>query len=45
MDFIKVAAACPKTRVGDVDYNIENILSCIDDAKKNGSKFIVFPEL
>ncbi len=45
MDFIKVAAACPKTRVGDVDYNIENILSCIDDAKRNGSKFIVFPEL
>lgn len=45
MDFIKVAAACPKTRVGDVNYNIENILSCIDDAKRNGSKFIVFPEL
>ncbi|EHI98278.1 NAD+ synthetase [Clostridium sp. DL-VIII] len=45
MDFIKVAAACPKTRVGDVDYNIENILSCIDDAKKSGNKFIVFPEL
>jgi NAD+ synthase (glutamine-hydrolysing) len=45
MDFIKVAAACPKTRVGDVDYNIENILSCIDYAKKDGNKFIVFPEL
>lgn len=45
MDFIKVAAACPKTKVGDVDYNIENILSCIDDAKRDGSKFIVFPEL
>lgn len=45
MDFIKVAAACPKTRVGDVDYNIENILSCIDDAKKSENKFIVFPEL
>jgi NAD+ synthase (glutamine-hydrolysing) len=45
MDFIKVAAACPKTRVADVDYNINNILSCVNDAAKNGSKFIVFPEL
>jgi NAD+ synthase (glutamine-hydrolysing) len=45
MDFIKVAAACPKTRVGDVDYNVENILLCIDDAIKSENKFIVFPEL
>lgn len=45
MDFIKVASACPKTKVGDVDYNIDNILSCINDAKEKGSKFIVFPEL
>ncbi|MFT8340946.1 MAG: NAD(+) synthase [Clostridium beijerinckii] len=45
MDFIKVAAACPKTRVADVDYNVKNILQCINDAVKNESKFIVFPEL
>ncbi|GAA0077908.1 NAD(+) synthase [Clostridium sp. CTA-5] len=45
MDFIKVASACPKTKVGDVDYNIYNILKCIDDAKQKNSKFIVFPEL
>jgi NAD+ synthase (glutamine-hydrolysing) len=45
MDFIKVAAACPKTRVANVDYNINNILLCIDDAVTKGSKFIVFPEL
>ncbi len=25
MDFIKVAAACPKTRVADIDFNVENI--------------------
>ena len=25
MDFIKVAAACPKTKVADVQYNVENI--------------------
>lgn len=45
MDFIKVASACPVTRVSDVDYNVLNILKCIDDAENNGSKFIVFPEL
>ena len=45
MDFIKVASACPVTRVSDVDYNVLNILKCIDDAEKKDSKFIVFPEL
>lgn len=45
MDFIKVASACPVTRVSDVDYNVLNILKCIDDAENSGSKFIVFPEL
>ena len=45
MDFIKVASACPVTKVSDVDYNVLNILKCIDDAQKNNSKFIVFPEL
>ena len=45
MDFIKVASACPKTKVGDVDYNIDNILNCINNAVDKDSKFIVFPEL
>lgn len=45
MDFIKVAAACPNTRVSDVDYNIENILICINEAVEKNCKFIVFPEL
>lgn len=45
MDFIKVAAACPKTRIADVDYNVENILKCIDIANVQENKFIVFPEL
>ena len=26
MDFIKVASACPVTRVSDVEFNIKNIL-------------------
>ncbi|MDZ5001039.1 NAD(+) synthase, partial [Clostridium perfringens] len=45
MDFIKVAAACPVTRVADVNYNLENIFICLDEAHKNGAKSIVFPEL
>lgn len=45
MDFIKVASACPMTRVSDVDYNVENILMCINEAHKKNCKFIVFPEL
>ena len=45
MDFIKVGAACPKTKVADIAYNIENIYTCIEDAKKQNIKFLVFPEL
>ncbi|MGL5415143.1 MAG: NAD(+) synthase [Clostridium sp.] len=45
MDFLKVSSACPKTRVSDIDYNLTNILSCINEAVTNNSKLIVFPEL
>lgn len=45
MDFIKIASACPVTKVSDVNYNVENILTCINDAVKNEAKMIVFPEL
>ena len=45
MDFIKVASACPKTKVGDVEYNISNIIDCTLEAYKNGAKCLVFPEL
>ena len=45
MDFIKVASACPQTKVSDVDYNVEKILECIKAANEHNSKFIVFPEL
>jgi len=45
MDFIKVAAACPITKVADVEFNILNIINCAKEAALNGAKFIVFPEL
>lgn len=43
--FIKVSAACPKTRVSDIDFNIENIKNCIVEALKDNSKLVIFPEL
>lgn len=43
--FIKVAAATPKIKVADVDYNTELICNKIDEAAKNGAKVLVFPEL
>ncbi|MDD7793261.1 NAD(+) synthase [Clostridium sp. 'White wine YQ'] len=45
MDFIKVAAACPKTKVADVQYNLENIIKQMNEAEANNAKIIVFPEL
>ena len=45
MDFIKVAAACPITKVSDVEYNLSNIISCTKEAASKGAKLIVFPEL
>lgn len=45
MDFIKVAAACPVTRIGDTDFNKKEILSCIKEANMVNTKVIVFPEL
>ena len=45
MDFIKVGSACPKTKVADVIFNVENICSCINDAYNKDVKFLVFPEL
>lgn len=43
--FIKVAAATPKIKVADVDYNTELICNQIDEVAKNGAKVLVFPEL
>lgn len=45
MDFIRVSAACPITKVADVDFNVEKIKECIDTSLEDNSKLIVFPEL
>ena len=43
--FIKVAAASPKQKVADCDYNGTQILECIREAAQTGVKILVFPEL
>ena len=43
--FAKVAAAAPKVTVGDVKSNAEKIIQLIEQAKKEGVRLIVFPEL
>lgn len=43
--FIKVSAACPKTKVSDIEFNIKNIEECINTAQAEYSKLVIFPEL
>lgn len=43
--FIRVAAAVPKIKVGDLDYNTKQILKLARKASQAGAKIIVFPEL
>ena len=44
-NFIRVAAATPKVRVADPQYNKERICEQMDEAWKKGAKIVVFPEL
>ena len=43
--FVRVCAATPEIRVGDVDFNVKNILSAAKEAAEGGAQVIVFPEL
>ena len=43
--FIRVAAASPKVRVGDVDYNVAETISFARKAASNDCAVVVFPEL
>ncbi|MDP4089062.1 MAG: NAD(+) synthase [Bacillota bacterium] len=45
MNFIRVGTACPITRVADLEFNLEQIIICIDEAIKNNTKLLIFPEL
>jgi NAD+ synthase (glutamine-hydrolysing) len=43
--FMRVAAASPKVKVADCDYNISEIKSMIDEALKEHVQILCFPEL
>ncbi len=43
--FLKVAAATPKIKVADCDYNGDNIIEIIEQAEEQKTKLVVFPEL
>jgi len=43
--FIKVAAATPKIKVADCEYNTKQIISIMKEAGENGVKLLVLPEL
>lgn len=43
--YIKVAAATPKVRVADVDYNVEQIKRLMKEASDKGVRVCSFPEL
>lgn len=43
--FVRVAAAVPKIKVGDIDYNVSQILEFAERASQKGASVIVFPEL
>lgn len=43
--FIRVAAASPSLKVADCDYNTDEILKLVYEAKDKGVAVIVFPEL
>ncbi len=43
--FVKTAAATPKIRVADCEYNANQIISCVKEAYQNGVSLLVFPEL
>ncbi len=45
MNYIRVGAASPITKVSDINFNVKNIKHCIDDAFNEHCKLIVFPEL
>ena len=43
--FVRVAAAVPKMKVGDIDYNVTQILEFAKKASQKGAVITVFPEL
>jgi len=45
LGFLRVAAATPRVRVADVDYNVAQICTLATQAAEQGCELVVFPEL
>ncbi|MDE5868838.1 MAG: NAD(+) synthase, partial [Muribaculaceae bacterium] len=45
LGYIRVAAAKPEVKVGDVDFNVNEICRMLKNAEKKGVKILLFPEL
>jgi NAD+ synthase (glutamine-hydrolysing) len=43
--FLRVAAAGPRLKVADPDYNVGEILALAAEARRGGAQVVVFPEL
>jgi NAD+ synthase (glutamine-hydrolysing) len=43
--FVRVAAAGPRLKVADPDFNVSEILGLIGEARRRGAQALVFPEL
>ena len=43
--FFRVAAVSPAVKVTDVDFNVSEIVKCLEAASAEGTSLIVFPEL
>lgn len=43
--FIRIAAATPKLKIANTEYNAEQIIECLSVADKSGCGLVVFPEL
>lgn len=44
-NYLRVAAAVPKVKIGNTDYNKNEIIAMADDLAEKGAELIVFPEL
>lgn len=43
--FIRIASASPLHRVGDVEYNVEQMITMLRELDEKGTEIVVFPEL
>ena len=43
--FVRVAAAVPRVKVADIEWNVAEICALAEEAEKNGVAISVFPEL